>query len=81
MAHGTAEVRHLHSVARQFFFVLAGTLTLEVEGERATLGAGSGLEIAPGRAHQVMNTSGEDVEFLVISHPQAQGERELAPMP
>lgn len=35
---------------------------------------------APGIAHQVLNRSGGVVEFLVISQPPAQADRELAPI-
>ena len=77
MPAGAAEVRHRHSTARQFFFALTGVLTLEIEGVRVVIGAGTGCEIAPRRAHQVTNESDEVVEFLVVSQPPAQGDREL----
>ncbi|HEX6534161.1 MAG TPA: cupin domain-containing protein [Gemmatimonadaceae bacterium] len=80
MPPGTAEVRHRHARARQFFYVLAGRLTLEVEGTRHVLDAGTGLEIAPGDAHQALNESERPVEFLVISQPPSHGDREAAPM-
>lgn len=78
MPAGRQEVRHVHAKARQFFFVLSGALTLEVEGERHVLTAGVGLEIAPGLAHQAINAAPEWVEFLVISQPTTQGDREPA---
>lgn len=79
MPAGTAEVRHRHGSSRQFFFVLAGELTIEIEGVELTVPAGSGCEVPPGHAHLVMNASGGVVDFLVISQPPAQGDRELAP--
>jgi mannose-6-phosphate isomerase-like protein (cupin superfamily) len=75
MLPGTAEVRHYHRVARQFFFVLSGSLMVEMEGRREVLQAQQGLEIAPGEVHQVRNSSGADVEFLVISHPSTARDR------
>jgi hypothetical protein len=39
MPPGTHEVPHRHAHARQFFFVLAGTLTMDVEGTRHRLDA------------------------------------------
>jgi mannose-6-phosphate isomerase-like protein (cupin superfamily) len=74
-----AEVRHRHGAARQFFHVLAGELSLEIDGVVVTIPTGSGYEVAPGRPHQVRNASGEAVEFLVVSQPPAQADRELAP--
>lgn len=79
MPPGRAETRHRHAAARQFFLVLAGTLAIEVEGELHALAQGTGLEIAPGAAHQVFNHSFDPVEFLVISQPSTRGDREDAP--
>jgi mannose-6-phosphate isomerase-like protein (cupin superfamily) len=75
MPPGTSEVRHFHRVARQFFFVLRGNLTIEVNGRLIELSGEEGLEVAPGMVHQVMNRSDRDVEFLVISHPNTKGDR------
>ena len=78
MPPGTAEVRHLHHVARQFFYVLAGTAVLELDGPRHELSRGEGLEIAPGVPHQVFNRGHEALEFLVVSQPHSHGDRALA---
>ena len=75
MPPGTHETRHHHERARQFFFVLTGTLTLEVEGATQTIAAGQGLEIAPLARHQAINASPEPVEFLVVSAPTTRGDR------
>jgi mannose-6-phosphate isomerase-like protein (cupin superfamily) len=75
MPPGAAEVWHHHQVARQFFFVLSGTATMEVSGEIYMLGAQQGIEIAPGLPHQMRNDSDADVEFLVISQPTTRGDR------
>lgn len=76
MPAGGREERHSHAKARQFFYVLEGELTLEVEEREHGLGAGQGLEVAPGARHQVLNASRGDVRFLVISSPPAHGDRE-----
>jgi mannose-6-phosphate isomerase-like protein (cupin superfamily) len=34
MPPGACEVRHYHNRSRQFFFVLSGTATLEINGEQ-----------------------------------------------
>ncbi len=78
MPPGTSEERHWHARARQFFYVLAGTLTLEVEGTTHTLAARTGIELPPGTAHQACNRSTSDVEFLVISEPPSHGDRHIA---
>src|SRR5919205_319510 len=80
MPPGAAEARHLHERARQFFYVLAGRLTMELEGERHPLRAGEGLEVPPGWAHQALNDSDADVHFLVLSHPPSHDDRVLRPL-
>lgn len=75
MPPNTAERRHLHQRARQFFYVLAGELTLEIEGEEHRLCANEGLEVAPQRAHQAFNRGEQNVRFLVTSQPPSHGDR------
>ena len=75
MPPGSRGERHWHARARQFFYVLSGTLTLEVEGVTHTLPARSGIELPPGTAHQAMNDTAAIVEFLVISEPRTYGDR------
>jgi quercetin dioxygenase-like cupin family protein len=79
MPPGSAEQRHFHAQARQFFYVLQGELTMEVEGRVHVLRAGQGIEIAPGERHQAQNpaVAGTSVEarFLVISSPSSRVDR------
>lgn len=75
MRPNTCESRHLHVRARQFFYVLEGELTMEVEGEEFVLRVGEGIEVAPGHAHQALNRSGESARFLVTSQPPSHGDR------
>jgi uncharacterized cupin superfamily protein len=81
MPPGTRETRHWHARARQFFYVLQGTLTLEVEGVTHSLAARSGIELPQGMAHQAMNETTADVEFLVISEPPSHGDRRETDLP
>jgi len=75
MPPGTAEARHWHRRAQQFFYVLAGQATMEIDGKMVEIGAGEGVHIPAGAAHQMKNDSEEDVRFLVISQPRAHGDR------
>ncbi len=72
---GAQEVRHYHEKARQFFYVLSGEATLEIEGSENRIVAGSGIEVAPGSKHKFMNKSDQDVVFLVTSVPSIKGDR------
>ncbi|HEY2036412.1 MAG TPA: cupin domain-containing protein [Steroidobacteraceae bacterium] len=75
MPPGTAERRHLHQRAAQFFYVLAGQLTLEIEGEFHTLPTSSGCTVVAQTPHQVFNRGEEDARFLVISEPPSHADR------
>jgi mannose-6-phosphate isomerase-like protein (cupin superfamily) len=78
MPAGANEVRHHHVHARQFFYVLEGELTLEVEQQNFVLHAGEGLEIAPGQRHQALNRSMKATRILVTSQPPSHGDRVIA---
>jgi mannose-6-phosphate isomerase-like protein (cupin superfamily) len=75
MPPNTSEVRHYHTKSRQFFFVLSGTATLEINGVSEHITPLEGVEVPPHVAHQMMNRSDEDVEFLVISQPTSKEDR------
>ena len=75
MPAGTKEERHFHAKARQFFFVLEGELSIEVEHHDFLLRAGQGLEIAPGQRHQAMNESKNPTRMIVTSQPPSHGDR------
>lgn len=71
----TAEERHYHVHARQFFFILSGTAILEVDGERVVLEEKVGYEVPPMVPHQIFNETDSDIEFLVTSQPTSRGDR------
>jgi mannose-6-phosphate isomerase-like protein (cupin superfamily) len=72
---GDAERRHRHARARQFFYILRGEATLEIDGREFVVVAGQGVEVPPGTPHQFFNRSVADVEMLVISSPRSHGDR------
>ena len=75
MPPGASEVRHSHARARQFFFILEGELTLEVDHHYFVLQAGEGIEVAPGQQHQAINQSTKSTRILVTSQPPSHGDR------
>jgi mannose-6-phosphate isomerase-like protein (cupin superfamily) len=75
MPAGASETRHYHRAAQQFFFVLRGVATLEVNGQREQLCAHQGIHVPPNVPHQMFNDSFEEIEFLVISQPPSHGDR------
>jgi mannose-6-phosphate isomerase-like protein (cupin superfamily) len=78
MPPATSETRHWHTRATQFFYVLDGTLVMEIEGHEHELQSGTGVEVPSGTAHQARNEGTGDVSFLVISSPPHQGDRREA---
>ena len=75
MPPGSAEIRHYHERAQQFFYIVTGEVLMEINGENMLLPAGSGVRILPGTRHQVRNPSSGAVRFLVISQPPSHGDR------
>jgi mannose-6-phosphate isomerase-like protein (cupin superfamily) len=75
MPAGTSEVRHSHVHARQFFYVLEGELTMEVEYHDFVLQKGEGIEVSPGQRHQARNKSASPLRIIVTSQPASHGDR------
>jgi mannose-6-phosphate isomerase-like protein (cupin superfamily) len=76
MPPGTAESRHKPALARQFFFVLAGSALMEISDDSIELTQGHGLEVPPGVSHSIRNAGDVDLEFLVTSMPPSHGDRQ-----
>ncbi|QYR21936.1 cupin domain-containing protein [Paenibacillus sp. sptzw28] len=75
MPAATSEVRHLHNKSKQFFFILSGTMAIEVDGIEYILKEHEGIQVLPTVPHQVFNMSDKDIEFLVISQPNTKNDR------
>ncbi|GAB3728497.1 cupin domain-containing protein [Luteimonas pelagia] len=76
---GTGETRHRHHAARQFFYVLSGRATMEIDGDELAIDADAGLEVAPGTPHRIRNDGPGDLHLLVVSAPRSHGDREELP--
>lgn len=72
---GKSEHMHYHTKARQFFFVLDGEATLEIDGQHVILKKQEGIEVPPTIPHRLRNDSNLDLIFLVISVPKSHGDR------
>ncbi len=72
---GCCEIRHLHTQSEQFFFVLSGCATLEVNGSAYQLNAYHGFHIPHGIPHQLRNEGDTDLHFVVTSTPPGNGDR------
>jgi len=75
MAGHTSEVLHYHEKAQQFFFILQGIATFEVEEKSFTVRAGEGFHIEAGKKHRIINNTAEDIEFILSSQPSTNSDR------
>ena len=72
---GSSEVRHHHNKAEQFFYILSGIATLEMDGIAYEIHPNEGFHIPAGIAHTLSNMHRDDLEFLVVSTPPSHGDR------
>ena len=72
---GCSEVKHYHEQAQQFFFILSGTATLELDGVENIVVANHGLHVPAGVVHQLANNHPQELNFLVVSTPPSHGDR------
>lgn len=72
---GCSEKRHLHEKAEQFFFILAGVATFEMNETVHTLKAQEGILVPPLQPHCLSNNKAEDLEFIVVSTPPSHKDR------
>lgn len=75
MPPGTKEVQHYHSKAQQFFYILSGVATFDVNGLMCSVEPNRGICIKAGVKHRVLNNGNADLEFLVVSEPKSHGDR------
>lgn len=74
---GGAEVKHYHEKAYQFFFVLSGEATVEIEDKRLVLCPQQCVSVPPRVEHRLLNEGQQELSFLAISSPMSHGDRVL----
>lgn len=75
MPAGTSEQMHYHELAQQFFFILKGTATFEIDGRTIQVKEQEGIHILPGQKHRISNQTISDLEFILSSQPSTAGDR------
>jgi mannose-6-phosphate isomerase-like protein (cupin superfamily) len=75
MPAATKEVKHYHQTAQQFFYILKGKATFEIENSIIEINQGEGLHIEGGKKHLISNKSKEDLEFILCSQPSTKNDR------
>ena len=71
----TKEKTHHHNFSQQYFRILSGKATFEIEDKLVEVEQGYGIHILPKTKHRIRNDELEDLEFIVISEPTTQGDR------
>ena len=64
---GNATERHYHKVSEEFYFLLEGEGTMEIDGERREVQPGDAVVIPAGAWHQI--TAARDLRFLCCCAP------------
>jgi len=75
MPPNTKEQKHYHNFSEQFFQILNGIGTFEIDDQIIEVEKGSGIHILPKIKHSIKNNTSENLEFIVISHPTTRGDR------
>jgi quercetin dioxygenase-like cupin family protein len=75
MSAKTAEAKHFHNQAQQFFYILKGVAQFEIESAVVNVVAGEGIHIKPGQPHRILNNTDEELEFLLCSQPSTINDR------
>ena len=75
MPPGASETRHAHRLAGQYFYVLAGALTIELPDRVVALAPCEGIYIPPMVAHRVATGGAADAEFILVSRPSSRGDK------
>lgn len=71
----TKEKLHYHARAQQFFYIIAGMATFEINGTVFNVSQSQGIRVEPGARHRISNNTGSALEFIVISEPKSHGDR------
>jgi mannose-6-phosphate isomerase-like protein (cupin superfamily) len=64
---GEATQRHYHKLAEEFYLILEGRGTMEIDGDARAVGPGDCILIPPGAWHTI--TAQEDLRFLCCCAP------------
>ena len=75
MPPGTSEQLHYHQLSQQFFFILKGTATFEVEGKQIEVSVHQGWQIHAGEKHRIINKGNINLEFILCSQPSIKNDR------
>ena len=71
----TSEIVHYHNNSQQFFYILKGKATFEINDKKVIVEKESSIHIKPKYQHKIYNNEESNLEFLVISQPTTKNDR------
>ncbi len=69
IAADTATQRHYHRQSEEFYFLLEGEGTMEIDGATRTVSPGDAILIPTGSWHRITADAGSDIRMLVCCAP------------
>jgi len=66
---GTRTERHFHRRSEEFYYILEGAGTMELDGTERLVGPGDAILIPPGAWHRIEAGPGADLRFLCCCAP------------
>ncbi|MBP84411.1 MAG: hypothetical protein CMO61_11255 [Verrucomicrobiales bacterium] len=66
---GGATERHWHKTSEEFYFILQGTGTVEIDGSKQEIRVGDAVLIPNGQWHQIIADSHTELRFLCCCAP------------
>lgn len=79
MPPNTSEQKHYHNFSEQYFQILSGTATFKIDKNTFVVEKGEGIHILPKIKHKIVNSTSENLIFIVISQPTTCNDRINAP--
>jgi mannose-6-phosphate isomerase-like protein (cupin superfamily) len=71
----TSEQKHYHEHAQQFFFIIKGIATFEIDDKNLIVKQNEGIHILPMQKHKISNQENEELEFILSSQPSTVNDR------
>lgn len=72
---GGRDGRHYHNTMEQYYFIIEGKASIELEGEHFLLEKNQGLYISRGSIHRISNDTKNELVFTVTSTPPTHHDR------
>ena len=66
---GGATQRHYHRESEEFYYILEGAGTMEIDGESQSVAPGDAILIPAGAWHQIVADQGQELRFLCCCAP------------